>query len=118
MVPEISATLGVSNEIRVRLVDNHFTIVNYASEEDNNFQKVSTKIAELVGSLRTKDEMSVGTYITNVIWKAHVQRPPQSFKVKYDSLYSPPLFRDDFNKPNISCSVREESLFRWSGRVI
>jgi hypothetical protein len=56
VVPEFSATLGFAGEIRVALDGDHSTIVKYASEEDNNFRRVSRNIAGLVRDSRTKDQ--------------------------------------------------------------
>ena len=57
VVPEYSATLGLPGEIRVPLDGNHSTIVKYASEEDNNFRRVSRNIAGLIRASRTKEEI-------------------------------------------------------------
>ena len=56
MVPEFSATLGIAGEIQVALDGNHSTIVKYASEEDNNFRRVSRNIAGLVCASRAKEQ--------------------------------------------------------------
>ena len=47
-MPEDSATLGFPGEIRVPLNGNHFTIVKYSSEQENNFRVVSETIAALI----------------------------------------------------------------------
>lgn len=53
-MPEVSATLGFPREIRVPLSGNHFSIVKYSSEDDNNFRIVSMTIARLIKDALTK----------------------------------------------------------------
>jgi len=56
VVPEYSATLGFAGELRIALDGNHSTIVKYASEQDNNFRRLSGNIAALIRNARSRDE--------------------------------------------------------------
>jgi hypothetical protein len=59
IVPEFSATLGFAAEVRVPLNGDHFSIVKYASKEDNNYRIVSGTLAGLVrAALNKKGECS------------------------------------------------------------
>jgi hypothetical protein len=56
IIPQYSATLGFPGEIGVPLNGNHVSIVQYASEQDNNFRVVSKTIAGLIREALTNDQ--------------------------------------------------------------
>ena len=65
-MPEGSATLGFPGEIRVPLNGNHFTIVKFSSEQDNNFRVVSETIAALIRHVLVRREYQ-GIYLRSLM---------------------------------------------------